>query len=289
MTSGQGIYRIVTKAKPKLSVELAILPRDLHVARFSEGVEADPLAVLRNARVRPLSDAEKPNYLVIKFSYLVRDPETGGVAAFSRVKGRHASIVADHSTLLSAGVDNDLGAIDVGGTLAENATYPLMRKMGGLVGSLELTPRAYKGLPRATRCSAWVVRVVNGKNYLFLIHVANLLPGAPFPRDTFPLRCEDPKRKKRDPVDEFKGFFSVQDIDRLLDVEKLPVDRFALMLVGAGEFEFPGDMRAGILAPLDEASGITSRIWKSLQLKPGAFGLGIDLKELFGSTRREQQ
>lgn len=273
--------------KPKLSVELSILTRDLHVERFGCG-QTDPFSILRNARTRKLTEEDKPNFLVIKFSYLVRDPETNAIAAFSRVKGKHNSIVADHSVLLSSGIDSELGALNVGGTIAENASYPIMKKLGALTGSLELTARKYTELTHPTRSSAWAARAVNGKNYLFFIHIANLIPGAVFPKDSFPLNYPSKRLAKNARYDEFKGFLPFDDAKDLLDPALLPVDRFALMLAGGDEFELPDDMQAGILTPEDTAGGITERLWKSVQLKPSFFGMGIDLKELFKRNRKDK-
>lgn len=239
----------------------------------------DPITLIRSADVVPLDDADKENYIVLKFAYALFDPKKKKVGLFSRVPGRHSNLVANNSVLVSSGVESHIAAHRAGGDLLTNSFYPLSMKLGVYANDFHLPAVRFKEFSHPSRFYAFVARRMDRRYYGFFIHVALLLPGSRFPIGRFPLQY-DPTLSDQ-PPDEFQGFFSLNEADQVIKDENLSVDRYAVAMLNNTHKNFHADgVKGCTFSPRWSVSGAVNRIATAIFLKPSFCGMGIDVKEL---------
>ncbi|HYC99624.1 MAG TPA: hypothetical protein VEB22_00225 [Phycisphaerales bacterium] len=152
-------------AKEKLAIplELALNLRTANGKSFLRSFEdaerkVDPLPLLSAPDIRPLTDAEKPDYVVIKFAYLLLDSSGTKVGLISRAAGRHSNNVEPYSALLSSGMEPFYSSHKLGGESFLSSYYPFTRKLGALANEFEIPARRYEGIPGAARFFAFAMR-----------------------------------------------------------------------------------------------------------------------------------
>lgn len=160
---------------------------DLDKSREIKLEEIDPKKLLEKAQLVRLSDSNKKNYVVIKFSYVLYDVAAGKVGLFSREDVNHHFEKAKHSLLLSSGLEQFYGAIYSGKKIVLNAYHPFTQKIGAYVNCFWLPFVSYREFPFPVRFNALAFRKKEGRHYAFYIHYAVLKPNSLFPRRPFEL------------------------------------------------------------------------------------------------------
>ena len=271
--------------KPKISIpltDLAVKIQSANGAAFVRSYEdpdqyVDPAHLLRGAQIRQLSDKDKPDYIVIKFAYVLYDPTRNAVGVIDRVGGRHTNMVSEHSILLSSGLEQFYGASDVGANIVLNSYQPFTRKLGALVNEFELPMVKYKELDYPTRHFAFAARKSGNRYYAFFIHLAVLTSNTRFPRGAFPLNYPD--NDVSQPPDEFQGFVSLEEAGECMSESPLAVDRFALSVLTGNRFVMDG-IEGRKFTPKLSPRLILRRFWESVTLQPSIAGIGVDIKQL---------
>lgn len=187
----------------------------------------DPKKLLEKAQLVRLSDFNKKNYIVIKFSYVLYDAASGKVGLFSREEVNHHFEKAKHSLLLSSGLEQFYGAIYSGKKIVLNAYHPFTQKMGAYVNCFRLPFVSYREFPFPVRFNALAFRKKEGRHYAFYIHYAVLKPNSLFPQRPFELHYPGFRPVK----DKFLGFYSLAQAEKKLKESSLEADKFALRLL----------------------------------------------------------
>lgn len=220
--------------KEKLAVPLSRKKDFLHGCSDSldkdTGIDLekiDPKELLEKARLVRLSDSNKKNYIVIKFSYVLYDVVAGKVGLFSREEGNHHFQQAKYSLLLSSGLEQFYGAIYDGKHIILNAYHPFTQKIGAYVNCFQLPFVSYREFPFPVRFNALAFRKKEDRHYAFYIHYAVLKSNSSFPRRKFELHYPGFRTVK----DKFLGFYSLAQAEKKLKDSTLEVDKFALRLL----------------------------------------------------------
>lgn len=200
---------------------------DLDKSREIKLEEIDPKKLLEKAQLVRLSDSNKKNYVVIKFSYVLYDVAAGKVGLFSREDVNHHFEKAKHSLLLSSGLEQFYGAIYSGKKIVLNAYHPFTQKIGAYVNCFWLPFVSYREFPFPVRFNALAFRKKEGRHYAFYIHYAVLKPNSLFPRRPFELHYPGFRPVK----DKFLGFYSLAQAEKKLKGSTLEADKFALRLL----------------------------------------------------------
>lgn len=187
----------------------------------------DPKKLLEKAQLVRLSDSNKKNYIVIKFSYVLYDVATRKVGLFSREEGNHNFQQAKYSLLLSSGLEQFYGAIYDGRHIILNAYHPFTQKIGAYVNCFQLPFVSYQEFPFPVRFNALAFRKKEGRHYAFYIHYAVLKPNSSFPRRKFELHYPGFRPVK----DKFLGFYSLAQAEKKIKDSTLEADKFALRLL----------------------------------------------------------
>jgi hypothetical protein len=204
--------------KPKLAIPLSDPNAKVVMQCFQEGRPIDPSVILRSARLHTLTDADKGDFIVIKFAYALLNGKK--IAVFSRSSQQHSNKVYSDSILLSAGIDVELAAINGEQGLITNSYYPITNKLGAYVNELEMPAMMFEGFEHPQRFSAFAFRQDGNRYYAFFIHFPRVIRRHRFPRQEFFLAGGH--------GDEFKGFFALDEAADLMRETDLLADRFAL-------------------------------------------------------------
>ena len=146
-----------------MKAKLTVDPKELVVeARSAGGLsfladfdnplrKIDPVKLLRAAKIRRLKDEDKPNYIVIKFAYVLYDPRSNEIGLFARVDNKHTQCIGSHSLLLASGLEEYYGAMDMNGLMVLNSYAPFTRKLGAFVNEFEIPFTRFKEIPYPVR------------------------------------------------------------------------------------------------------------------------------------------